>query len=99
MTPTYKNFLSQELPTKLRTLTANQAPNFGIMTAHHMVEHLIYTMKSLSKRRGEPEGEMNKSQLSFQRFVAKGCPFKYRPKEGATLNELRTASLLSLIHI
>lgn len=99
MAPKYKDFLTKELPAKLSTLPGNQAPNFGLMTAHHMVEHLIYTTKSLSKRRGEPEAELNKSQAYFRKFMDKGCPFEHRPKEDATLNELRTQSIEEAIKI
>jgi len=93
MTPQYKDFLSKELPTKLRTLSGDQAPNFGLMTAQHMVEHLIFTTKSIAKRRGEPEAELNKSQQYFRKFIDAGAPFEYRPKEGAELQELRSANI------
>ncbi len=99
MAPKHKDFLSKELPAKLRTLQGNQAPNFGLMTAHHMVEHLIFTTKSLAKRRGEPEGEPNKSQVYFRKFMDAGCPFEHRPKEDATLNELRTENIEEAIKI
>ena len=99
MTPKYKEFLTLELPTKLATLQANQTPNFGIMTAHHMVEHLVYVTKSLLKRKGEPEAELNKSQVYFRKFIEAGAPFQYRPKEGATVNDLRTASMEEAIQI
>ncbi len=90
MEPRYKTFLTQELPSKLKTLKGDQAPNFGLMTAHHMVEHLIFVTKTTMKRHGEPPAELNKSQLYFRKFIDKGAPFEYRPKEGATLNDLRT---------
>jgi len=99
MIPKYKDFLSKELPEKLRTLPSNQAPNFGLMTAHHMIEHLILTTKSMLKRRGEPEAELNKSQSFFRKFMEAGCPFEYRPKEGETLKELRTESIEAAIKI
>jgi len=96
MTPKYKDFLMTELPTMFRQLSGDQEPNFGLMTAQHTVEHLIFVTKSFMKRRGEPEGEPTKSQLYFQKFLAKGCPFAYRPKEGVTkadLNPLRSANI------
>lgn len=89
----YKDFLLKELPAKLKSLNEKQAPNFGIMTAHHMVEHLIYVTKSLQKRHGEPEGAPTKSQLYFRNFLDNGCPFEHRPKEEAKLNDLRTESI------
>ena len=100
MKPKYKDFLSKELPTMLRQLEGSQAPNFGLMTAQHMVEHLTYVTKTFMKRHGEPEGELTKSQLYFQKFIAKGCPFAYRPKEGVTkddLSALRSANIEAAI--
>jgi len=99
MKPAYKDFLLTELPAQLRTLSASQAPNFGQMTAHHMVEHLIYVTKSLQKRHGEPEAEPTKSQLYFRNFLEKGCPFEHRPNEGAVLNDLRTESVEAAVLI
>jgi len=96
MTPKYKDFLTTELPTMLRKLSSDQAPNFGLMTAQHMVEHLIYVTKTFMKRMGDPEGEPTKSQLYFRKFISKGCPFAYRPKEGVTkdnLSALRSANI------
>ncbi|MEM9822597.1 MAG: hypothetical protein AAF985_16060 [Bacteroidota bacterium] len=101
MTPKYQSFLTQELPTQLRSLAPTQAPNFGLMTAHHMVEHLIYVTKIMMKRKGEPdpEAKMSKSQRFFRNFIDAGCPFEHRPKKGATLNELRTSSIEEAIQI
>ena len=96
MTPKYKDFLTTELPTMLRNLSGDQAPNFGLMTAQHMVEHLIYVTKTLSRRVGEPTAEQSKSQHYFRKFINAGCPFEYRPKEGvseADLKALRSASI------
>jgi len=72
------------------------------MSAHHMVEHLIFVTKSISKRRGEPAAELNKSQQYFRKFLDKGAPFEYRPKEGqskADLNDLRTPSIQEAIDL
>jgi len=95
----YKDFLLEVLPAKLKTLPAKQAPNFGIMTAHHTAEHLIFVTKSIMKKNGTPEAELSKSQLFFRKFIEAGCPFEYKPKEGATLNELRTESLEAAVKI
>lgn len=90
---TNKTYLLDELPNQLRQLKANQEPNFGLMTAQHMVEHLIWTTKVFSARKSEPTGEPTRSALSFQRFIAKGLPFEYRAKEDAVLKPLRFGSL------
>ena len=99
MKPKYKDFLTQEIFVKLGTLSGTEAPNFGLMTSHHMVEHLIFVTKSLMKRKGEPEGELTKSQLYFQKFITSGAPFQYRPKEDAKLNDIRTANIEEAIQI
>lgn len=93
MTAKYKDFLTKELPSKLSTLSGSQAPNFGLMTAHHMVEHLVYVTYIFSKRKGEPEGEPYQSQVYFREFIDSGCPFEYHPKEGATLKDLNTTDI------
>lgn len=92
----YKDFLTQELPAQLKTLTGNQEPNFGLMTAHHMVEHLVFVTKSAVKRRGEPSQELSKSQMFFRKFLDNGAIFQYKPKEGiskADLQDLRTGNM------
>ena len=99
MEPRFKTFLTTELIRQLRTLKGDQQPNFGLMTAHHMVEHLIYVTKSLMKRKGEPINEPSKRQQFFQKFVAAGCPFEYRPRKDAQLNELRTTTIGEAITI
>lgn len=40
-----RTFLSDELPSLLDELKHDQQPDWGIMTAQHMVEHLIITAK------------------------------------------------------
>lgn len=65
MKPSYKDFLLNELPSKLSTFTADQEPNFGLMTAHHIVEHLIFVTKTIQKRNGEPTADLSKSRLFF----------------------------------
>ncbi|MFK7934053.1 MAG: hypothetical protein AB8G22_11140 [Saprospiraceae bacterium] len=96
MTPNHKSFLLTELPALLRTLPADRNPNFGLMTAQHMVEHLTYVTKAMVKRRGEPSGELNKSQRYFRKFIDNGAPFEYRPRPNVTkdsLQPLRSANL------
>lgn len=100
MNLTYKRFLTTELPALLRNLEGDQAPNFGLMTAHHMVEHLIWVTKFLPKRKGEPSAELSKSQQYFRKFVDAGCPSKYKPEEGKTkadLQKLRSPDIATAI--
>ena len=102
MTPKYKSFLQTELPTLLRSLPADREPNFGLMTPQHMVEHLTYVTKVMQKRRGEPTGELNKSQRYFRKFIDNGAPFEHRPKPNVTkadLSPLRSANLEEAITV
>ncbi len=101
-TYTNQEFLTQTLPTLLGRLEASQEPNFGLMSAQHMIEHLIWTTKSFTRRKEKPaDWQPTKSALGFQRFLAKGAPFEYRPKEGqskADLSPLRMESMESAIN-
>ena len=100
MRPKYKDFMTQTLPKMLNTLHGDQEPNFGLMTAQHMVEHLIYVVKVSMKRKGEPIGEPSKSQLYFRKFIENGAIFQHRPKKDITkadLPELRMANITDAI--
>lgn len=97
MQTTYHHFLTQQLPQFLRSLAPDRAPNFGLMTPQHMVEHLTWVTKAVPKRRGEPAAEPNKSQLYFRGFIEKGAPFEHRPKAGVTLQSLRSADMSTAI--
>ena len=84
-----KDYILSLLPTQLRTLKGNEEPVFGLMTPQHMIEHLAWSSK-MYYRQGEPTGEApGKSEIYFQEFVRKGCPFKYFPKDGVTKADLR----------
>ena len=86
--PKYRQFLTEELPALLRTLPVDRKANFGLMTPQHMVEHLSYVTKVMPKKQGAPPTELSKSQQYFRRFVDKGCPFEYRPRDGVTASDL-----------
>lgn len=98
---TNRPFLTEQLPSLLNTLNADQKPNFGLMRAQHMVEHLIWTTKMFSRQAERPaDWEPNKRVIGFQRFVANGCPFEHRPKEGQTeadLSPLRMPDIATAI--
>lgn len=77
-----KTFLINEVPKILKNLRADTKGNFGLMTPQHMVEHLIWTIKSTAKKyEGEREAEATKGQLGFQKFVKSGCVMQHRPSD------------------
>ncbi len=96
----HKDFFEKDLPQFLQNLAANQAPRFGLMTAQHMVEHLLMTMKTSVKRYGEPEDPPTKGQVGFKAFITKGAPIEHRPsdKTKADLPELKYANLEEAIN-
>jgi len=76
-----KTYLIQRVPELLKGLKADMEPAFGIMSAQHMVEHLVWVTKSTLKDFGPPPEELNESQQGFMRFIQKGANFKYRPSD------------------
>lgn len=76
---THKEFLTDEAPKILKNLKAETEPSFGLMTAQHMVEHLIFVTKTSIKRYGEPSDSPSKSELGFKRFIENGARFEHRP--------------------
>lgn len=90
-----KQFLKEELPKLLQDLKPDTEPNFGLMTAQHMVEHITYVVKTSLKRYGDPENPPTKRQLGFQKFIASGAVFQHRPsdKTKADLPTLKYTSL------
>lgn len=82
-----KDFLLNDVIPLLNKLKPDTEPNFGLMTAQHMVEHLSWTMKSCVKRIGEVENPPTKGQLGFKRFIDGGAIFEHRPS-GKTKDDL-----------
>ncbi len=78
----HKDFLLNEVPKLLDQLKADVAPRFGLMTAQHMVEHLTWTTKIVTKRKGEVENPPTKGQIRFKQFINEyGAIFKYRSSD------------------
>jgi len=96
-TITNKAFLTESALPLLANLKEDSVAKFGIMTPQHMVEHLVWVTKATIGRNGEKPEEPAKSHLYFQKFLAGGAKFKYQPKEGATLKELKYGSLQEAI--
>lgn len=89
-----KQFLAQQVPQLLTSLTAETEPRFGLMTAQHMVEHLIGIAKYSMERNGEPVSPPTDGQKWFKNYIAEGAILQHRPsdKTKADLPELKFAS-------
>ncbi len=78
---TKKEFLTETVPALLQNLQEEQAPQFGLMTAQHMIEHLTSIIKSSVKRYGEPNPALADRQAGFKRFIQGGAVFKHRESD------------------
>lgn len=84
-----KEFLVTQVPELLKNLREETEPQFGLMTAQHMVEHLIDIADNSTKRHGEPEREPNETQLWFKDFISKGAtPIMHRPEPNKSKSDL-----------
>lgn len=79
---TKRHFLTQEFPKLLERLSKDTEGNFGLMTAQHMVEHLIGAIESVTtKYKGERENPATEQQLGMQQFIKSGCVLSHRPSD------------------
>lgn len=76
-----KDFMMNDVMELLKKLDSKAEPAFGLMTPQHMVEHLVWTLKSCVKRTGVPENPTTEKQLKFQKFITKGAVFKHFPNQ------------------
>ena len=90
-TTSTKQFLKEKFPTLLLQLNPNKEPTFGLMTPQHMIEHLVWVIKTSIKDHGEAINPPTDKQLAFQKFIKKGAILKHRPtdKTKADLPKLR----------
>lgn len=85
----------EEVPSLLSSLDPDTEPRFGLMTAQHMVEHILNDGKYMYHRLGEPVSPLTEKQKGFQKFIDNGVPMKHRPsdKTKADLPELKFENL------
>ena len=76
-----KKYLLETVPQLLSTLSNEHEPKFGIMSAQHMVEHLIWVTKSSVKNYGPAPEELTTGQQRFMKFIDNGAKFEHRPKD------------------
>lgn len=89
------DYLTSTVPTLLKKLSAEQEPTFGLMTAQHMLEHLIVVTKTSIKDMGPAPDELTDKQKGFMKYVTSGAEMKHRPsdKTKADLPDLRLESM------
>ena len=90
-----KKFLTETVPQLLQQLSADATPTFGIMTAQHMVEHLVQTSKGTVKGYGPSPDDHSEGQMKFMQFVEKGANFKFMGNKKAP-EDLKPPRLPSL---
>lgn len=97
----HKNYLTKRVPELVAELKTDMDPTFGIMTPQHMVEHLIWVIKSATKDFGPPPETFTEGQQKFMRFIEKGANFKYMPsdKKASELDPPRMSDLQSAIDV
>ena len=91
-----KAFLLNELPLVLAHLKADQKPVWGLMTPHHMLEHLIVTFKMSIGRIKIPIVANEEDQVRIKAYFMKDSPMRRSvpsPTGKNDLQPLRTASL------
>ena len=89
---TYKQFLTQQVPEMLVHLKADTEPQWGRMTAQHMLEHLAKITKSSIKTYGVPPTEPTEGQRKFKAFIVEGHPFRKNDSKKSTLEDLHYAT-------
>jgi len=95
MTLDRRKFMLEDVPALLSSLDPDTEPRFGLMTAQHMVEHILNDGKYMYHRLGEPDGPPTEKQLGFQKFIDNGVQMKHRPsdKTKADLPDLKFESM------
>jgi hypothetical protein len=91
----YQKYFEVEVPKLIENLKSSNQPKFGLMSAQHMVEHLIWVTKSSVKDMGPAPDEFTKGELGFLKFIRNGANFEYRPsdKTEQDLPDLKYGSL------
>lgn len=91
-----RQFLSEELPDLLQKLDADQKPVWGLMTPHHMLEHLIVTYKMSIGRIKIPIISKEEDWPRLKAYLVKDSPMRRSvpsPTGNNELQPLRTPSL------
>lgn len=87
-TMSYKAFLIQEVPVMLEKLSVDTTPQWGMMTAQHMLEHLAKITKASVKIYGKPPAQPTEGQLKFKAFVKGDKPLKKNDSKAGKLDDL-----------
>ena len=77
----YQDYFEKKVPQLVSNLNKDSQPSFGLMTAQHMIEHLIWITKASVKEVSPVPEKLTKSQEGFIKFIEKGAEFRYRPSD------------------
>ncbi|MEE9374364.1 MAG: hypothetical protein V3V00_15015 [Saprospiraceae bacterium] len=77
----HQDYFQNTISLLVNKLTEDHMPSFGLMTAQHMIEHLIWVTKSTAKHFSPVPEELDDKQRGFMRFIQKGSNFKYMPSD------------------
>ena len=91
-----RQFLTHDFPKLLQSLESDTKPLWGIMTPHHMLEHLIVTYKMAIGRIKIPVVSKEEDWTRIKGYLMKDSPMRRSVPSPTGKNELqplRTASL------
>lgn len=95
MTPASKSYFL-DIPDRLRSLSADAIPAWGMMTPQHMVEHLVGTWR-ISNGRARIGSPLSEDEIQRRRkFLFSDQPYERNitnPIQGVGLQKLRKPSL------
>jgi len=84
-----EKFFTEEVPSLLENLDANQQPVWGLMTAHHMIEHLIVTFKMSIGRIKIPVMSKEEDFPKLKAYLMKDSPMRRSVTSPTGKNELQ----------
>jgi len=84
-----EKFFTEEVPSLLENLDENQQPVWGIMTPHHMIEHLIVTFKMSIGRIKIPVISKEEDFPKLKAYLMKDSPMRRSVPAPTGKNELQ----------
>ncbi|MFT6872587.1 MAG: hypothetical protein ACJAVN_001598 [Roseivirga sp.] len=84
-----EKFFTEEVPSLLENLYANQQPVWGLMTPHHMIEHLIVAFKMSIGRIKIPVMSKEEDFPKLKAYLMKDSPMRRSVTSSTGKNELQ----------
>ncbi|MFY0593482.1 hypothetical protein [Roseivirga sp.] len=84
-----RHFFDVEVPALLDNLSQEDAPNWGLMTPHHMLEHLIVTFKMSIGRINIPVVSKEEDFPRLKAYLMKDSPMRRSVPSPTGKNELQ----------